>query len=338
MEGQISIRFEREPDYFVGSRIQNLEQRVYIGWDKKARKAVAVTNVGSRPVYVDGEMRNVPYYCDLRILPEYRSRTLMARGFRFLRDHLLQGDDYAQCLIVSDNLKALDVLTSGRAGLPGFYHTGDYNTWAISTRQKFKSSSSGVQIRRAGADDRSAMQKFMDLEAPRKLFYPVYDFNEIGSHPYYENQRLEDYFLAFQDSRLVGILGCWDVEFCKQSRVVSYSTSLRWMRKIFNRLAFINNGFQLPPEGSLLKYFILHTLLIQNDDPEILRALINQVGLESSGYDYFLLGLAARDPLNDAVRKLKKRLYRAGHYLISFGKPDVLQKTESNFYLEAARL
>ena len=40
MEGQISIRFEREPDYFVGSRIQNLEQRVYIGWDKKARKAV----------------------------------------------------------------------------------------------------------------------------------------------------------------------------------------------------------------------------------------------------------------------------------------------------------
>ena len=337
MEGQISIRFERRPDYFAGARIQNLNQKVYVGWDSAKEKAFAITNVGSRPVYIGGEIQDVSYYCDLRILPEYQSRTQLARGFKYLREEILKGDNYAQCLIVSDNLKALDVLTSKRAGLPSFYHTGDYHTWAIGAGQKFRCHST-LTIRKATVDDIQDMQSFMDQEGSRKLFFPVYDLSKVGTHPYYQNQRIEDYYLVFDGSSIIGMVGTWDVEFCKQSRIVSYAPSIRWSRRIFNSLAFLNKGFHLPPEGSLLKYFLLHSIVIKNDDPDVLRALLERIGKDCTGYDYFLLGLAAQDPLNAAVGGFKKRLYKAGHYLISFGKPGVLDRLPSNYYLEAARL
>jgi hypothetical protein len=338
MEGQIAIRFERDPDYFVGARIQNLDERIYIGWDKNNEKAFAICNVGSRPVYVGNQIQSVPYYCDLRILPEYRNKTILARGFRFLRESVLVGDSYAQCLIVSDNDRALDALTSGRGGLPNFYHTGNYNTWAISLGQSFGKPGTDVQIRRARREDLPGMQQLLDIQGPHKLFYPAYELQQIGKHPYYLNQKIEDYFLAFRNGKLVGMLGTWDLEFCKQSRVVSYAPSIRWFRRAFNKLHFLNKGFQLPQEGSLLKYFVLHTVIIKDNDPAILQALIQTVGRESSGYDYFLLGLSATDALNHAVNRMKKRLYKAGHYIISYGRPEILDSPVKDFYLEVARL
>ena len=136
MDGAISVATEREPDFFAGTNVQHEDAEVYLGQDQESGKLVGVFSIGKRRVFVNGEVRPLRYFCDLRIHKDFRQGTLLSRGFRFIKDNVMNGDEFAQTIIVADNKKAIQYLGSGRAGLPFYYPAGDYLTHAVSLRQK----------------------------------------------------------------------------------------------------------------------------------------------------------------------------------------------------------
>lgn len=340
MQGSISVAFEREPDYFAGAKVQNIHLDIFLGRDSKTGRVPGLFSVGHRPVYLNGQRKDVRYFCDLRIRPEYRNGTLLARGYRYINKHIMQGAEFAQTVIVADNIPALDMLLSGRASLPRYLPYGNYNTFAVSLRQKFKQYDQSLKIRRAGKKDIVRMQSFMLRQAIHKQFFPVYDLNQIGQHAYYQAQNIEDYWLAFHGSELVGMLGVWDQKTYKQSRIVHYSRSMQWLRPVLNRMQFLSQGFYLPSVGSLLNYFTVHTILTQDNDAEVLRSLLHAIGVQyADQYDYFLLGLDAKDALTQALRSLQKRVFRGRHFLVTYGDQDPREQLNPGpFYIEAARL
>lgn len=332
MGGSISLALERDPDYFAGAAVQNQSPAVYVGRDRESGRLTGLFSVGTRPVYVNGKPEEIPYFCDLRIHPDYRRGTLLARGYRFVKEELLK-ERYAQTIIVSDNLPALEALTGGRAGLPVYYPYGRYVTFALAPIS-LKCTSNA---RRATAEEKAEIAAFLAVEGRSKQFYPVYNL-DLQS-PYYRGIELRDYFVLRESGQITGILGVWNQKDFKRSRLAAYSPLMRIVRPLYNAYTGIRGGIRLPPAGSVLKYSFLHSLAVKDNDPARLSSLLEAVfSNRSKESEYFLLGLDASDPLVQALKGIPCRTFHGMHFLVAGGRdprPDLLP---GPFYLEAARI
>lgn len=255
--GGASIRvvMQRRPNYFAAATVQAEQPEVVVGERADSGRIVASFAAGTRLVFVEGQPQPVRYLSDLRIHPEHRHGMLLARGYRYLREHVFAEGEWAQAVILDDNRAAIALLTSGRAGLPRYVPAGDYHCHMIATRGGAEKAvcEGGLSVRAATMRDLEAVQEFYDRQAARFTWAPVADFRELGAS-YYRDLRIEDFFLAFDGGELVGLVGCWDQSAFKQTRAVGYAGGLRWLRSAYNALAaLLRSGVSLPAAGALLK-------------------------------------------------------------------------------------
>lgn len=332
MGGSISLALERDPDYFAGAAVQNQRPAVYAGRDRASGRLTGLFSVGTRAVYVNRQVEEIPYFCDLRIHPDYRRGTLLARGYRFVKEELLK-ERYAQTIIVSDNLPALSALTGGRAGLPVYYPYGRYTTFALPRI----SGKPRHAVERAGQQDKPEIVEFLAAESRSKQFYPVYNL-DLQS-PYFRGVQLQDFFVLREAGQIAGIAGVWNQKAFKRSRLAAYSPLMRFVRPFYNAFAALRGGIRLPRAGSVLNYSFLHAVAVKDNDPALLRSLLLAVfSAHDFTSEYFLLGLDASDPLVQSVKDIPARTFHALHFLVAGGKdprPDLLP---GPFYLEAARI
>ena len=197
-------------------------------------------------------------------------------------------------------------------------------------------------VRRAEPDDVGAMQAFFNREAPKKQFYPHYDFVRVGTDdPYYRDIKLEDYFLAFDGDELVGITGAWDQKGFKQTRFVGYHWIIRALRPFYNAGAKVVGGFYLPQAGHTVSYVTLHTILTKDNDPDIFSALLRTVYRTFRGQrdKTLIFGLMQDDPLKEALKGYRKQTLPGRHFLITHGQdPRAGLDPSRVMYLECARL
>lgn len=340
MYGSISITLEREPDYFLAAGVQTEEPEVYLVRENEREDVVVSFSAGRRLVYVNGVKENIRYLGDLRIHPKYRSGVLLAKGFKYMKEHIMAPSKYAQTIVVEDNPQALDLLTSGRAGLPTYFPFGAYQSHMINLGRAKTKARSDITVRRANDSDIAPIQTFFDTEAPAKQFYPCYEFSRIVGSSYYFGIQIEDYFLALKHGEIVGITGVWDQKVFKQTRLVSYPWYLSAFRPIYNSINRLIGGHILPRAGSLLNYFYLHTILVRDNVPKIFESLVRAIYNEhaNSGFQYFLVGLDRSDPLNESVKSYRKKIFCGRHFLVSYGEDPRPRLSSTPFYLEAARI
>ena len=339
MEGAVRLSQDRRPDYFHGTAVQCEQPEVYIPKQKDEAGLAGVFGAGLRRVFVNGQPRPVRYLSDLRISPIHRSGSLLARGFRFLRREVFKNDEFAQSLVLTENKNALNLLTSGRCGLPGYFQFGDYVLSLISLRRPPRAAA-GPQVRRATSDDVPAMQAFFDREAPGKQFFPVYQFAEWGRNDYYRDAELENIFLAHSGNELVGLLGAWDQGRYKKTVVRGYGGALRWLRPWLNAVSRLRGGIGLPAPGAVESTLYLHCAVCRDNDPDIMAALLRgvQQGFAGQDYRHATLGLDRRDPLREALAGCRTMEFAGCHFLASFGADPRPTIEDKIFYFEAARI
>src|SRR5262245_36040410 len=129
MEGRIAVAFRREPSFFDAAAVEGRFHQVVLGRDRSEGHVVGfgVRSISER--FVNGTAQPVGYLSGLRIIPPHRNGALLARGYRFF--HELHRDARAKLYlttIAEGNRTALDVLTSGRGGLPAYHPAGQYRT------------------------------------------------------------------------------------------------------------------------------------------------------------------------------------------------------------------
>ena len=128
-----------------------------------------------RDVYINGRPEVVGYLSSLRVLPEHRNFGLVARGYAFFRE--LHGDGrvpFYLTTIAAGNRTALNVLTSGRAGLPVYHPAGTYHTVAVSLpRQQRRTTIGSVAVRPARPEDLPVVLDFVAAVGPRRQFFPA---------------------------------------------------------------------------------------------------------------------------------------------------------------------
>jgi len=326
MGSRIRIGFERDPDYFAGARVQAEEPCVWGAFDDTNR-AIGLFSAGTRGVWLGREMR-MRYLCDLRIHPDWRGSSLLARGFQQLRNAVLQPGEWAQTLVLEDNPAALDLLTSRRGGLPEYRPAGKYVSWLL-PRQRI-TASRHIKVRRAGAGNLDEMQALLDAASRLRSFSLMTRLCELGG-PAWRDLEASDFLVAEQQGSIIGMMGLWDQSGFQRMRIRGYSPMVAAVRPLWNVFGTV----RLPGPGQLVPLRKATAVACRNDDPEILRALLASALSQNDGR-HILLGMSALDPLATGMAGLKAKKATGRHFLVGWdGEPPVWQEP---FSFDVARI
>jgi hypothetical protein len=81
MHGAIRVAFEREPNFFTAAAIQGDFHQVGIVRERATQKIVGMGTRSVGRAFLNGRPSPLGYLCDLRLDPNYRAGTLVARGY-----------------------------------------------------------------------------------------------------------------------------------------------------------------------------------------------------------------------------------------------------------------
>src|SRR5262245_56306747 len=136
MEGAAVVSFRRDPSYFAAAVVEGRFREVIACRDLRTGRLVGFGARAVSPRHVNGVPEPVGYLSTLRLLEGHRNRGLVARGYAFLRKLHADGRTPLYLTTIAEgNRTALEVLTSGRAGLPAYHFAGNYHTTALPARR-----------------------------------------------------------------------------------------------------------------------------------------------------------------------------------------------------------
>jgi len=321
MEGSVRIAFEREPSYFSAVEVQGRFRQVVVGRDLDTGDLAGVATRTVKPVFVNGEPRDIGYLSDLRLLPAYRGRTLVARGYRLLRELHRDGrTDLYYTVIAAENTPALRTLAARRAGLPAYRDLGLFLSPAVNLTRRKPSVDAGVEIARGEPALLADIVACLNEHGRAKQFAPVYRREDFGAGGWLRDFRVEDFYVALRRGRVVGTIGRWDQGAFKQTRVVGYRGSLRVLRPFYNLGAPLFALPRFPRPGGQLSSFYAAFIAVEDNDPHIFRALLRGLYNDAIGgpHAYFLVALHERDPLGAALAEYQCSPYRGRLFCVHF--------------------
>ncbi|MDX1805137.1 MAG: hypothetical protein R3292_13790 [Alcanivorax sp.] len=341
-EGAVTLNFERRPDYFRGACVTCEEPDVWVAEPREpdSRTPIgAVYNVGRRRLWVNGEVRNIRYAHDLRIAVSCRNGTLLHRMFRKLRSQLAAGE-WLQTTVLRDNQASMSTVASGRAGLPTYYPFGTIETSLIYTRARRCRLPEGWSIRPTTPEDRPTVARFLREEGSKKQFFPCWHLDSQQSDRFCFGMSRDPFLGLWEGGELRGLLGFWDQTDIKQTRVLAYRRGLRVLRHLYNSHSKLRGGLRLPPPGGVLSYLTLHSIVVADNAPRRLQALLDHAVDSFNGrYDALVCGFFSNDPLCRVAARYRRQLLLSDHFLISYeGDPREQLDSDRLPYVDVARL
>ena len=324
MGSRIRLCFERDPDFFAGVCVQASEPCVWAAFENGGR-AVGVFSAGSRRVWGGLPLR---YLSDLRIHPAWHGSSVLARGFRVLRDEVFRPGEWAQTLVLEENVRALAMLTGRRGGLPEYRAAGRYVSWLLPHQRL--DAQSHFKVRPATWADLGAMQRLLDAASQRRRVAEVAHLADLGK-PRWRDLTIDDFLIAERDGAIIGMLGLWDQSGFQRLRIQGYSPMIAALRPLWNSFARV----ALPRAGQILRMRKATAIACEDDNPAILRALL-AAALGASDERLLLLGFSAQDPLCVALRGVRGREEYGRHFLVGWeGAPP---EWEEPFAFDVARI
>lgn len=312
MHGAIRIGSDRSPDFFAASRVQATVPCVWGAFASDGR-AVGVFSAGRRVVHLGGCKTAMRYLSDLRIHPDWRNSTLLARGFRNLREKVFAEGEWAQTLVLESNAPAMEILRSARMGLPRYLPAGRYVNWLLPCQ---KLPRPALAVRYARTADLPEMQALLDDFSSRRSFTAAVDLGKLGS-PFLNGLSIGDFLIAEDSAGMRGLMAVWDQSGFQRLRIDGYSAAMSLARPAWNLAERIRGKMPLPPPGSCIPIRKASILACAEDDPAILRSLLAKA-LSSENGGFLSVGLSERDRLGEALSALKGKIFRGRHFLVGW--------------------
>jgi len=315
MEGNIALTFRREPCYFDGTGLQGESCKVIKCTDRTNNRIVGVATRSVLSAYVNGSVQPLGYLSDLRGDESNRGGTLLARGYSFLKKLHQQSDiSLYYTMVLDGNHTALDLLTSGRAGLPLYRPMGKVHSPAIHLdRPRFHRHSTDIEIGNPTVAELPSVLALVNRRYSQHQFAPVYTPQDINTPRLFGLKR-EDIYVAFRDSKPIGCIACWDQQATRQIHIERYSAALRWIRPLYNLASNLLPVKPLPDIGGRLPFFYLAWIAIDNNDCRVFRDLLETIyeKRRHGPWQFFIAGLHEKHPLLAELGRFRHE-QSAGH-------------------------
>jgi hypothetical protein len=343
MNCSMQVTFEREPDFFAACAIRGNFHQVGVGRDSNSGRIVGLGTRSIADAFVNGRSVHFGWLSDLRLEPAHRGGTLLARGYRFLRQ--LHGDGRVELygtVIFHDNQTALGTIAATRADLPAYHDLGVIHCPGINLRRRKPTLTAGCEIARGGRELLPEIVDCLNRNNARKQFAPVHDVESFIHGNRWKDFQPSDFFVALRNNHVVGVVGRWDQSGFKQTRVISYGKRLRWMVPAANAVQTLLGAPAFPEPGQYVPFFYVSFIAIDQDDDGVFRALLRQVYNDSVGssFRYAMVGLHERDPLLAAMKDYSLTPFAGRLFCVCFADGEHMYRTLDARvpYVEAATL
>lgn len=324
MRGEISVSFEREPDYFHGTQIAGAEDQTILAFRKDRLACVGRCSIRDR--YINGEIRRVGYLSDLRLDHTVQGRfDILRRGYQFF--HELQEDhpaDFYFTSISADNLRSIRFLERGLPGMPRYERMVDFVTFLVPvprTKRRVKQldvksssrlKSTGIEVV-AGSDHAIySLVEALNSQAKRFNLSATWSQECVCSMQGHSLD-LSRFAIFARGGKIAGCTALWDQRSFKQTVIRGYSRRTLFFRPLLNLAADLLGATRLPTVGSTLTHGFLSPLAVPLDDHRALIAIVESSVLAAAnrGLEYLTLGFASNDPRLAIIRNhFRCREYR----------------------------
>ena len=331
----LSLRLEREPDYFDALQVEGVTVDVIAAHD--GHKIIGMATRSEKPCFVDGSAEPVAvgYLSNVKIAPDYRKSLLLVQGTRFLAElHKRAACDFYLMCILTDNKKVLRLLqhsphfsffSSAGDDFPVFESLGFFKTYLLHGNdcRADAGSLSNISIRRATEEDVPAMVDFFRTHGPRRQFFPCYTEEELKSgFGLLKGLAVHDIFLACRGKDLMGTLGIWNQIDFRQwyvNNYTQYQTLYNYFKETRTKITPRLPNFDF---SSSLDCRMIALICIAEDNLTVFTALLDAIKLACTTKEfmpYLWIGLHEEDPLNEAIKREPHFLIESSLYAVSWG-------------------
>jgi hypothetical protein len=340
MPGDVSIRFSREPDYFLGATIMGNPCDVLVARHQPDGQLAGIAVRAEHRAFLNGQEATLGYIGQIRIVLDYRGRWLVHQGADWLRaasspDLLYFG------VISSENARVRQLLTGSRP--PAGLHTrdmGGLTTCALLLRPSRLQRTPGVDIHPGSTETLPEIVDFLRQQGARRQFFPAYTLTDFTNGTSLRDLKAEDILVARRGSQIVGVLSVWDQEAYKQDVVERYGPTLRRLRPAYDLMARCIGARPLTAPGQAIQLAFTAGICILNDEPVVMRSLLSaaRINAYQRGKAFLMVGLSDKDPLLKTVQRHLHIKYHSDLFAVSWSSEAIRQLDERLPYIEIATL
>jgi len=326
MRGDMSLRFQREPDFFALNRLEGREWSVDV-IDAEDRLAGCIGS-SMRDVHINGVEMRTGYVGDLKVHPVHRNMETADALCNRAGERMDRFPDGTPTLItVLAGNAAMERRLSGPRGLPSFDWLATIRSYSIPIlwKRRLRTSVSGLRVEHAKWSDVDAMAELWNCVARERQFSPVFDAHSfadwIRSAP---GLCISSYLLArSRGGELVGFVGLWDQSSFKQMYVEKYSRKMSVIAALTNAVAPRMGGARLAEPGERMVFQTAVHVCVPGETPDVLKDLLGAAhnDLRHTGNAFFNIGLDVVDPLSAAVDGLFGQPTDINAYVGTRGSP-----------------
>ena len=303
MDAWIRLAFEREPDWFAGSRLMGESHAVIARRGRPPHEAVGMYTHVWLPVHLNGRHASAGYLGGLRVNRAHRHRIRVLRDGYASIPRLFPGAGACRFTsIARDNAPARRLLEAGLHGLPRYQPVGELVTLALPANRRGRRLP--PQLEAARPDDIPALAETFNEAAAAWQFAPRLAQDWLEGLDGRNGLALEDFLLLKKEGRILASLALWDQRAFKQTRVGGYRFPLGLARPFWNLWAALSGRIALPKPGRCLEEIYLAFAHLPQDAATaraVVAEALQRVG--ARGGRVGLLGLSATHPLLPVLRR-----------------------------------
>jgi hypothetical protein len=340
MPGAISVRFAREPNYFLGTTIMGDLCDVLIAHHKQDGKLAGIACRTEHRAFINGHESKLGYIGQIRISPKYRGHWLVNTGAEWFRKASPPGLLYYG-VIARENPRVRQLLVGSRP--PCNLHTRhicSLTTCAILLRPLRMQRVSGVNLHHGSAETIAEIVAFLQLNGSARQFFPAYTVEDFTDGLKLRGLKPQDIMIARRGKDIVGVMAVWDQSAYKQDIVDDYGPSLQRLRPVYNLITQLIGAHPLTPQGQAIPLVFASCICIAEDDPSVMKVLLSACinNAYECGKTFLMIGLADDDPLLVAARSFLHIKYHSDLFAVSWSKKVVEQLDGRIPYIEIATL
>ena len=285
MAGSISIRIDRDPDFFALSKARG-ETEVFIAYNENNNLIAGCFSFSKKLFYSFGKPIEVYYLADLKIQPEYSKSFAAYLLTKHILTHLRSaGADIGFFTAVNDNY-AVTPFFNGRASLPKFQKLATFNSYQILPRK-------GKIYLPINISDLALIDFYMKCYK-NYSFYP--SFNDVDQCKHFVN---------IENDEVLSSISVFDPSALKKNVAIEAGFAIKLLLKILSLLKYIFPLSDVPSLNKPLKILFIKYYAYPKGKDEQFVKLLNQVRAYAFANQYHLLSIAA-DERNSAINRLLK--------------------------------
>jgi GNAT superfamily N-acetyltransferase len=302
MAGSISLRIDRDPDFFALPLARG-ETVVFVATHEE--RIIGCMSASTYMAYVDGELERVAHATDLKVHPEFSGKRLAVRLISALEDYVRSsGIDLSFSLIADGNSRVM-VLSEGRHGTPVVVRLGRFLVDQV-IPTPFPRRTSRYSVEEASRNDLPAIATMLDRRNREQNFAPPISVVDLASQA--NPAHFRKTFVVRDQGNLVATLTVEDTQYLRQNVLIGLPLYLRLALGILRIVALPVPGLRIPRMGEPLATLYVRFIACSAGYEEALRCLLAHARLEAfrGRFTFLSIGLHESDPLHAIVRGLPR--------------------------------